>query len=91
MTERIASARQSRNSEPYFTAETQSSQRSEYFLIKNSLLCALRASAVRYPNSSHEEKVRQLGTHASAPRTSVNSRGSLTHHSPPSELAKSCP
>jgi hypothetical protein len=30
----------------YFTTETQSSQRSEYFLIKNSLLCALSASAV---------------------------------------------
>ena len=41
---------QSRNqsSKPYFTAETQSSQRSEYFLIKNSLLRALSASAVSY-------------------------------------------
>jgi hypothetical protein len=41
-------ARQSRNqsSKPYFTAETPSSQRSEYFLIKNSLLRVLRASAV---------------------------------------------
>jgi hypothetical protein len=41
--------RQSRNqsSKPYFTAEIQSSQRSEYFLINNSLLCALGASVVR--------------------------------------------
>ena len=41
-----------------FTAETQSSQRSEYFFIKNSLLCALSASAVssllnRYNQNSH--------------------------------------
>jgi hypothetical protein len=36
---------------PYFTTETQSSQRSEYFLIKNSLLCALGASAVKSSES----------------------------------------
>ena len=36
----------------YFTTETQSSQRSEYFLIKNSLLCALSASAVSHPKRS---------------------------------------
>ena len=30
-----------------FTTETPSSQRSECFLIKNSLLCALRASALK--------------------------------------------
>jgi len=42
-------ARQSRNksSNPYFTTEAQRSQSSEYFLIKNFLLRALRASAVR--------------------------------------------
>jgi hypothetical protein len=41
-------ARQSRNqsSKPYFTTEAQSSLSSKYFLIKNSLLRALRASAV---------------------------------------------
>ena len=41
-------ARQSRNqsSKLCFTAETQSSQRSEYFLIKNSLLAGLSVSAV---------------------------------------------
>jgi hypothetical protein len=46
----ITPSAQSRNqsSKPYFTAETQSSQRSEYFLIKNSLLRALSASAVSY-------------------------------------------
>ena len=36
----------------YLTTETQSSQRSEYFLIKNSLLCALSASAVSHPKRS---------------------------------------
>jgi hypothetical protein len=42
-------ARRSRNqsSNPYFTTEAQSSQSSEYLLIKNFLLRALRASAVR--------------------------------------------
>jgi hypothetical protein len=41
-------ARQSRNqsNKSYFIAETRSSQRSEYCLIDNSLLCALSASAV---------------------------------------------
>jgi len=53
-------ARQSRNqsSKPYFTTEARSSQRSEYFLIKNSLLRALSASAVsslldRYNQNRH--------------------------------------
>ena len=32
-----------------FTAETLSSQSSEYFVMKNSLLRVLRASAVNYP------------------------------------------
>ena len=31
----------------------------------------------------------QLGTQARAPRISVNSRGSLIHQSPPSEVANS--
>ena len=43
--------RRNQSSKPYFTAETRSSQRSEYFLIKTLLLCALSVSAVRYPNS----------------------------------------
>ena len=34
------------SNKPYFTAETRSSQRSEYLLINNSLLCVLDASAV---------------------------------------------
>src|SRR4030095_7255264 len=38
--------------EGIFTTETRSSQRSEYFLIKNSLLCALGASAVQSPSPS---------------------------------------
>ncbi len=33
----------------------------------------------------------QFGTHAIAPRISVPSRGSLTHQSPPSALAKTWP
>lgn len=37
--------------EGVFTAETRSSQRSEYFLIKNSLLRALGASAVSHPQA----------------------------------------
>jgi len=47
--------RQSRNqrSKLYFTTETQSTQRSEYFLIKNPLLRVLRASAVNVPDSFH--------------------------------------
>jgi hypothetical protein len=42
--ESLTTTKWSRNqsSKPYFTAETQSSQRSEYFLIKNSLLCPQR-------------------------------------------------
>jgi len=39
--------RRNQSSNHYFTTEAQSSQSSEYFLIKNSLLRALRASAVR--------------------------------------------
>ena len=35
-----------------FTAETRSSQRLEYFSIKNSLLCMLDTSAVNPPNPS---------------------------------------
>src|SRR5262245_17745427 len=35
----------------YLTTEKQSSQRSEYFLIKNSLLCALSASVVSHPET----------------------------------------
>ena len=38
--------------EKRFTKETRSSQRSEYFLIKNSLLCAFSASAVSSPKLS---------------------------------------
>src|SRR5882672_9894875 len=43
-----------------FTAETRSSQRSEYLLINNSLLCVLGASAVnsllkRYDQNSHRK------------------------------------
>ena len=46
------------SSNRYFTTEAQSSQSSEYFLIKNSLLRALRASAVsslldRYNQNNH--------------------------------------
>jgi hypothetical protein len=46
------------SNKPYFTAETRSSQRSEYLLINNSLLCVLGASAVnsllkRYNQNSH--------------------------------------
>jgi hypothetical protein len=41
--------------EAIFTTETQSSQRSEYFLIKNSLLCALSASAVQAPDPYYHE------------------------------------
>ena len=46
------------SSKSYFTAEAQSSQRSEYFLIKNSLLCVLSASVVsslldRHNQNSH--------------------------------------
>jgi hypothetical protein len=43
-------ARQSRNqsSKPYFTTEAQSSQSSEYFLIKNSLLRALRGHEKKF-------------------------------------------
>ena len=58
--ETLTTTKWSRNqsSKPYFTAETQSSQRSEYFVIKNSPLCALSASAVtsllnRYNQNSH--------------------------------------
>jgi hypothetical protein len=36
--------------EEELTTEAQSSQSSENFLIKNSLLCALSASAVKFPN-----------------------------------------
>ena len=36
-----------------FTAETQSSQRSEYFVIKSSLLRVLSASAVKSPALFH--------------------------------------
>jgi hypothetical protein len=45
----ISAARQSRSqsSKSHFTAETPSSQRSEYFLIKNSLLCVLNPSALK--------------------------------------------
>ena len=41
-----ARLRRKQNSKPYVIAETRSSQRSEGFLIKNSFLCALSASAV---------------------------------------------
>ena len=41
-----AEQKQERRNKTIFTAETQSSQRSDYFLIKNSLLCVLSASAV---------------------------------------------
>ncbi len=41
--------------EEIFTTETQRSQSSEYFLIKNSFLCALCASAVQTPSlASHK-------------------------------------
>jgi hypothetical protein len=57
-------ARQSRNrnSNRYFTTEAQSSQSSEYLLIKNSLLRALRASAVSSPNyfSPQRRRVRRV-------------------------------
>ena len=42
-----------------FTAETQSSQRSEYFVIKSSLLRVLSASAVKSPAlSPHRRRLR---------------------------------
>jgi hypothetical protein len=45
-TKDLARQRRNQSSKPYFTTEAQSSQSSEFFLIKNSLLRALRASAV---------------------------------------------
>ena len=41
-----AEQKQERRNKTIFTTETESSQRSDYFLIKNSLLCVLGASAV---------------------------------------------
>src|SRR5262245_55514208 len=43
--------------EGVFTAETPSSQSSEYFLIKKSFLCALRASAVQFPNPAPQKSL----------------------------------
>ena len=46
-------AQRSRNqsSKPHFTTEAQSSQSSEYLLIKNSLLCALRGREKKSPSA----------------------------------------
>jgi hypothetical protein len=41
-----------------FTTETQSSQRLESFLIKNSLLCVLGASAVQSPSPASQENLK---------------------------------
>ena len=48
-----------RFTEEVLTAETRSSQSPECIFIKNSLLRALRASAVRYPNSGSDLRVLQ--------------------------------
>jgi hypothetical protein len=41
-----------------YTAEARSSQRSENFLIKNSLLRVLRASAVQFPSPASQESLK---------------------------------
>ncbi len=46
--------------EEEFTTEAQSSQSSENFLIKNSLLRALRASAVQFPSPAPHESPKNL-------------------------------
>ena len=65
----VCLARQSRSqsSKPYFTTEAWSSQSSEYFLIKNSLLGALRASAVsslldRYNQNENLRELQKLSS-----------------------------
>jgi len=56
-----ASHHQSFHCEGVFTTETQSSQSSEYLLIKNSLLRALRAAAVQTPSpASHGSLTNQI-------------------------------
>ena len=46
--------------EGVFTTEAQSSQSSEYFLINNSLLRALRASAVQFLSPASQESLKTL-------------------------------
>ena len=46
-----------------FTTEAQSSQSSEYFLIKNSLLRALRASAVQFSSPASRESLKTHKLH----------------------------
>jgi hypothetical protein len=49
--------------EEEFTTEAQSSQSSENFLIKNSLLRALRASAVQSPSRASHESLKTTLIH----------------------------
>ena len=43
-----------------FTAETRSSQRSGYFLTKNSLLCVLSASALQFSSPASQDTQNKL-------------------------------